>query len=80
MHSSRMRTFRSSSRLCRGGGRADTPPGAATPPGADTPPVDRHTPVKKITFPTSLRTVISDSSILVDAPSYGVFTVDETES
>ena len=35
---------------------------------------------KNITFATSLQTVISDSSILIDAPSYGVFTLDETES
>ena len=68
MHSSRMRTTRSSSRAGgappgtpRGPGtpRTQTPPGPGTPTGPD-PPVDRHTPVNILPCPKlRLRAVIN---------------------
>ena len=70
MHSSRMRTVRSSSRLCQEGS-ASVHAGIPTPPGPGTPLVQTPPPragvCQNITFATSLRTVKIQSrrSILV---------------
>ena len=71
MHSSRMRTARSSSRP---GGVSTKHPRDQNPPGPDTPPVYRHTPANLLPCPKlRLRAVIKEGTkpILEEPPRLG---------